>query len=118
VPDFDVKLELNTGIKVTSGGIHPLGPPLGVGTADGRLHLFNPPLVTAGPLWVCPREGQYVPPPSGLVGRLLSKPQPQRVWQCPCPTCRSLFPVPPGTPEALCPTCQRPLRLTGFTVPW
>lgn len=117
VPDFEIRIEQPTGVKPLCGGVFCMGAPIAIGAADGRLHFLNFDGLTSGPLWITAIETEQLIQPTGLMARLMHKPQAQRILYCTCPICHFVFTLPTNVGQTACPSCQRPLRLNRFTFP-
>jgi hypothetical protein len=115
IPDFDIRIEQQTGLKPLCGDVFCMGAPIAIGATDGRLHFLNFDGLSSGALWITAVETEQTIQPTGLMARLMHKPQVQRILYCTCPICHFVFTLPTNVGQTACPSCQRPLRLNRFT---
>ncbi len=116
VPHFGNQSGHETGLAVQAACLNAAGDQLALASADGRVHLV--PLEAPADQGVCVTavETQEARRRRGLMG-LLGGQELQRVFRCQCPLCQQSFELDnhyPGT--AICPTCQRKLRVNEFTL--
>ncbi|HWG42080.1 MAG TPA: WD40 repeat domain-containing protein [Gemmataceae bacterium] len=112
LPDFEVRAELASDIKVMCGHLAPSGQEIALGSEDGRIHIVALEGIEEAPILVTPR--QTVKPKSGVFGRLLGKPRFERTYQYTCPACRHTGELTSLPSESIsCEACKRLLRVSA-----
>ena len=112
LPDFEVRAEFASGIKVMCGELSPSGNEIALGSADGFIHLLTIEGIEDSPIRVIPR--QTLKPQAGVIGRFLGQQRLRPAYQYTCPACRHTSEVAslPSAPIP-CPSCKRLLRLNA-----
>jgi WD40 repeat protein len=108
LPDFEVRAELASDIKVMCGSLAPSGTEIALGSVDGFVHLLNIEGIEDNPILVTPT--QTLKGKKGMFRRMLGKQEPS--YQYTCPVCRNTSEVASLPSDSIpCASCKRPLRL-------
>lgn len=110
LPDFEVRAELTSDIKVMCGDLSPSGSDLVLGSEDGLIHFIAIDGLEDAPMVVAP--SQMMKPIAGMFGRFLGRPKMQPAYQFTCPACRHRAEISSLPRQAIpCGVCQRLLRV-------
>jgi WD40 repeat protein len=110
IPTFEVRAELETGLKVQCGEIAPSGAQIALGSDDGHVYFVTIAGFDQGPLVVT--AIQAVKQTATMLDKFLGKQRMMRTFRYVCPACRHAGETHVLPENAFpCPSCRRRLRV-------
>ena len=113
LPDFEVRGEYASDIKVMCGDLSPAGSEIALGSEDGNIHFIAIDGAEEAPILVT-ATASAKKPGGGVLGRILGQGSRRRIYQVTCPACRHTAEIEGLPTEAIrCDVCQRLLRVNA-----